>query len=176
MNDETRIQWRAFRHTRWGPAEVVVRRDAIEARVGEAVVELDLTDRRPAAERQAEPWRSVFVAGVPVSLAGRQVATITREAGSPGGLLRRERFVVEGDPGFVLPGLRFTNRALPHLLTLRSDAGVLVTSRRWAGPLNTAVTEWSFVREYDLVPPRVGQQARDEHIALWMAMKEGQRT
>ncbi len=72
--------------------------------------------------------------------------------------------------------MELTTRGLPTLLTLRSDAANLVSSRRWAAPLNMAVTEWSFVREYDLVPPRIARETRPGHIAFWMAMQEAQRT
>lgn len=176
MSDERRFEYRAFRWTRWGPAHVVVRGSTIEATVGESVVGLDLTDRRPALERQADEWRSVFTDGVPVSLGGAHVATITTAPGSPSGLVRRQHHRVTGEPGLVLPGMEFTNRGLPHLVTLRSDAGVLVASRRWATPVNVPVTEWSIVREHDLIPPRVTRAAGPQHIAFWLAMKEALST
>ncbi|MET0467112.1 MAG: hypothetical protein ABWZ87_00065 [Aeromicrobium sp.] len=176
MNEEKQFEWQAFGRARWGPARVMVRDGLIEATVGDAVVQLDVTDRRPAAERQENPWRSAFDAGVPVNLNGTRVATVTTEPGSPGGLVRRKRHTITGDAGFVLPGMRYTGRSLPDLVTLRCDAGVLVASRRWASPINVAVTEWSIVREYDLIAPRVTKLARPEHIALWMALKESQRS
>lgn len=176
MNEEKRFEWRAFRRARWGPAHVVVHGDLIQARVGDAVVELDVADRRPAAERQANQWRSAFDEGVPVTLNGTRVATVTTAQGSPGGLVRRKRHTITGDAAFVLPGMEYTGRSLPDLVTLRCDAGILVASRRWASPINVAVTEWSIVREYDLIAPRVTKLARPEHIALWMALKESQRS
>ncbi|MBC9227167.1 hypothetical protein GL325_12610 [Aeromicrobium sp. 636] len=171
MND-VRYEWRAHRWSRWGPAHLVRRRDSIEVQLGDVVVGIDLTDRRPAAERQADPYRSVFADGVPVTWNGEQVATVTTSSGSRTGLARRQQLAVTGDDRFVLPGLAFTHRGLPFLLTLRSGAGNLVASRRWASPLNMAVTEWSIVREHDLVPPKVAREARPEHIALWLAVKE----
>ncbi|WP_286930943.1 MULTISPECIES: hypothetical protein [Aeromicrobium] len=176
MNEEKRFEWQAFRRARWGPVRVVVRDGLIEATVENAVVELDVTDRRPAAEREANQWRSVFDDGVPVSLNGARVATVTTAQGSPGGLVRRKRHTITGDAGFVLPGMEYTGRSLPDLVTLRCDAGVLVASRRWASPINVAVTEWSIVREYDLIAPRVTKLAAPEHIALWAALKESQRS
>ncbi len=172
MDDEKRHEWRAFRRTRWGPVHTVARRDSIEVTVGEAIVELDLTDRRPAVERQAEPWRSLYDFGVHVRLNGAHVATVTTATVNRSGLVRRARLQVTGEDHFVLPGMEFTHRGLPTLVTLRSDAGNLVASRRWAAPLNMAVVEWSFVREYDLVPPKVSRGTSPEHIALWMAVKE----
>lgn len=172
MTDDGALEYRCFRWTRWGPARVARRGDTIEATVGDATVALDLTDRRPALERQQDRFRSVFLDGVPVEWNGRHVATVTTAAGGPVGLVRRQRHDVTGDGDFVLPGMRFTERALPTLLTLRCDTGTLASSRRWASPLNMAVEEWSYVREHDLVPPRVARTTRDEHIALWLAMRE----
>lgn len=171
MSDEQRYEWRSHRRSSWGPVRLVRRTDAIEVTVGDATVGLDLTDRRTAAERQANPFRDAYDDGVPVTLNGERVATITTE-GQRSGLGRRQRLAVTGDQRFVLPGLQLTHRGLPKLLTLRSDAGVLVASRRWASPLNMAVVEWSFVREHDLVPPRVSGGTRPEHVALWFAVKE----
>ncbi|MFS0886835.1 hypothetical protein [Aeromicrobium sp. 179-A 4D2 NHS] len=163
--------WQAFGRASWGPVRVSRRGDAVVATVGRATVQIDLTDPRPASERQREPWRSPFDAGVPVVVDGTRAGTITRPSGAAG-LVRRRRHDVAGDGALALPGLRFTDRGLPTLLTLRSDRGVLVTSRRWAAPLNMLVTEFSFVREHDLVPPRVSSDATDEHVALWFAMRE----
>lgn len=176
MTEELRYEWRRFGRTHWGPAHVVVRTDAVEATVGEATVALDLADRRPAAERQKDEFRSVFADGVPVSLDGRQVATITRAPGSPAGLIRRSRHEVTGDPSFVPPGLRFTDRGLPQLLTLRSDAGVLVATKRWGAPIDTVLWELSWFTPYGVVAPRVAPDTRPEHVALWLAMREAQRS
>lgn len=171
MSDEQRYAWRSYRRTRWGPARLVRRVDSIEVTVGEATVGIDLTDRRPAAERQANAFRDLYDDGVPVTLNGRRVATVTTR-GASSGLVRRQRLAVTGDAPFVLPGMELTHRGLPRLLTLRAETGTLVASRRWAAPLNMAVVEWSFVREHDLIPPRVTRAARPEHIALWLAVKE----
>lgn len=171
MSVEVQDRWRAYRWTRWGPATTVRRRNSVEVTVGDAVVEIDLTDHRPAAEIHADPWRSVYDDGVAVAWDGRHVATITT-ATDRSGVGRRARLAVTGDERFVLPDLGFTHRALPKLVTLHGDGRDLVASRRWASPLNMAVVEWSYVREHDLVPPRVAADARAEHIALWLAVKE----
>ena len=175
MTSELRYEWRRFGRTHWGPAHVIVRADEVEATVGDRTVSLDLTDRRSASERQQEPFRSVFRDGVPVRLDGREVATVTDEPGSVG-LLRRGRQSVTGDPSFVLPGLRITHRALPALVTLRSDAGTLVTTRRWGAPLDMLLWELSWFRTEGVVPPRVAPDTRPEHVALWLAMRETHRS
>lgn len=172
MADEVLNEGTSFRRSSWGPVRTISRRRSIEVRVGDAVIELGLDDHRPALERQAEPWRSVFEFGVPVLLAGEHVATVTE--GHPGGssLLRRSRYDVTGDDAFVLPGMVVTQRSLPKLLTLRCDAGVLVSSRRWATPVNTAVRDWAMIRDTETIPPRVTADTRPEHIALWMALSQ----
>lgn len=174
-SDELRYEWRRFGRTHWGPAHVVVRAHEIEATVGGATVTLDLTDRRSAQERQKSPFGSRFLDGIPVSLDGREVATVAKKPGSPMGLLRRSRKQVTGDPSFVLPGMEFTDRGLPHLLTLRSDAGTLVSTRRWGAPLDTLLWELSSVGRYGVVPPRVARAAAPEHVALWLAVREATR-
>lgn len=174
MTDEASDTQRFFRWTRWGPVHISWRRDSIAATVGDVTVTMDTTDRRPTREQQQHPFHDLFADGVPIALDGRHVATVTSVPKGPVGLVRRQRHEITGDPGFVLPGMHFTNRALPTLLTLRCDAGTLVSSRRWASPLNMAVAEWSLVREYDVVPPRVARDTRPEHIALWMVMSQKQ--
>ncbi|GAA3536726.1 hypothetical protein AFL01nite_11310 [Aeromicrobium flavum] len=165
---------RFFRWTRWGPVHIARRRDAIDATIGDVTVTMDITDRRPVREQQESRFHDLFADGVPIALNGRQVATVSSVPNGPVGLLRRQRHEITGDPSFVLPGMHFTNRALPTLLTLRCDAGTLVSSRRWASPINMAVAEWSFVREYDIIAPRVARDTRPEHIALWMVMSQKQ--
>lgn len=176
MSEKPRYEWRHFGRTHWGPAHVVAQAESVEATVGGATVTLDLADRRPAAERRRDEFRSVFSDGVPVSLDGRQVATITRAPGSPSGLVRRSRHDLTGDPSFVLPGLRFTDRGLPQLLTLRSDTGVLVSTKRWGAPVDTVLWELSWFRPYGVIAPRVARDTRPEHVALWLAMREAQRS
>lgn len=176
MSEQLRYEWRRYGRTHWGPAHVVVCADGAEATVGGTTVALDLTDRRPARVRQQEPFRSRFADGVPVSLDGRHVATVTKDASGPMGLVRRSRSAVTGDPSFVLPGMRFTDRGLPALLTLRSDTGVLVATRRWGAPLDTLLWELSWLRAEGVVPPRVARGTRPEHVALWLAMREALRT
>lgn len=176
MSNELRYEWRGFGRTHWGPAHVVVRVGSVEATVGGATVRLDLTDRRPAREQQEQPFRSVFLDGVPVELDGRQVATVTTTPGGPLGLLRRGRQSVTGDPSFVLPGMRVTHRGLPELLTLTSDAGTLVSTRRWGAPLDTMLWELSWFRAHGVVPPRVARGTAPEHVALWLALRETHRS
>ena len=175
VSDQVRYEWEGFGRTHWGPATVVVRVNSVEATVGGSTVVLDLTDRRPARERQEQPFRSVFLDGVPVELDGRRVATVSHESGGALGLVRRSREQVTGDASFVLPGLRVTHRGLPLLVTLRCDAGTLVTSRRWGAPLDTLLWELSWFRSHGVVAPKVARDTRPEHVALWLAMREALR-
>lgn len=158
-----------FRRTSWGPATVELDGARVRASVGEAVVELDRTDRRTLAAQRAEPWRRPEVDGVPVLLGGERVATLTEER--PGGIVRRASMRVTGDAAFAGAGLELRYRVLPFALTLRSGEGVLVATRGWAAPIDVLVSEYSLVRDHDLVPPRVGRAATDEHIALWLAVR-----
>jgi hypothetical protein len=158
-----------FRFASWGPVTVELDRARVRASVGEAVVELDRTDRRSLAEQQAEPWRRPEAAGVPVLLGGERVATLTDDRA--GGIVRRASMRVTSDAACSGGELELTYRVLPFALTLRSEEGVLVATRSWAAPLDALVSEYSIVREHDLVPPRVARGARDEHIALWLAVR-----
>lgn len=166
---------RLHRWTRWGPAAVRRLDTGVEAVVGDQTVELDVTNRGLIYEQTSRPLRLGFYAcleiGVLVRWNGEDVATIRHTEPRRLGLARRSRYAVVGDDRFVVPGMQLTERAIPPLLTLRADSGVLVSSRRWAEPLNIAVTEWSFVREDDVVPPRVRGGTRPEHVALWMAVR-----
>jgi hypothetical protein len=159
-----------FRRASWGPATVELDGARVRARVGRAVVELDRTDRRSLAEQRAEPWRRPEVDGVPVLVGGERVATLSEER-AEGGIVRRASMRVTGDAAFAGSGLELTYRVLPFALTLRSADGVLVATRGWAAPVNVLVSEYSLVRDHDLVPPRVARAARDEHIALWLAVR-----
>jgi hypothetical protein len=174
VTDEVSHTQRFFRWTSWGPVHIARRRDGIDATVGDVTVTMDTTDRRPVREQQENRFHDLFAGGVPIALDGRHVATVTSTPKSSVGLVRRQRHEITGDPDFVLPGMHFTNRALPALLTLRCDAGTLVSSRRWASPVNMAATEWAFGREYDVIAPRVARATRPEHIALWMVMSQKQ--
>lgn len=177
MSDDVRFEKTSHRRIWWGPAHTVSRRHTIEVTVGDRSVELDMTDRRSAVERQADKsWWDPFAAGVLVRLDGDQVATVSYAEPRRAGLIRRTRLRVDGDDRFVPAGMEFTHRALPMLLTLRDDSGTLAASRRWAGPLNTALVEWLMFREYDLIPPRVDRRTRPEHIAFWLAMRQARTT
>jgi len=163
--------WTSFRWTRWGPVQLVLGLHAVEARVGDAVVQVDLTDTRPAGER-GNAFESAYDRGAPLSVNGSPVGTIARDKDGPAGIIRRSRHLLVAGAPLDQPGLRLTDRGLPDLLTLRDDQGVLVASRRWASPVNMAINEWSFVREHDAVPPRVSKRALPEHVALWFAVRE----
>jgi hypothetical protein len=176
LSDDDRYEWSGFRRKSWGPVSVVARANSVEATVGGRTVVLDLTDRRPAQERQRSPIATPFRDGVPVELDGRQVAIVRRDPKSPLGLfLRRARFEISGDADFVLPGMRFTDRGWPVLLTLRSDAGTMVSSNRWTAPWNDFAWVYALPGQSGFGAPRVAPGTRPEHVALWLAMKETRR-
>lgn len=176
MSDKVRYEWSGFRRRWWGPVHVVVRMNSIEATVGDATVTLDLTDRRPADERRDRPMPAPFREGVPVDLDGQHVGIIKNEPGSPLGLFfRRARKNVTGDESFVPSGMRFTLRGLPVFLTLRTDAGALVSTRRWGAPLDDFTWHYSLPGRFGVVSPRVARGTRPEHVAFWFAMRESVR-
>lgn len=165
-------RWKAFRRAAWGPARYVLDKPRIEVRVREQLVALDLGDPRPALDRQADrDFVAPLSVGVAVEWNGRRVATLRSPAGSSMGIVRRSRIEIVGDDDFVTPGMEFTSRALPSLLTLRDEQGTLVASRRWAEPINMAVINFSIVYDREVFAPRVSRRTRDEHIALWLALK-----
>lgn len=155
---------------------VVVRRDSVEATVGGTTVALDLTDRRPRQERGDDRGVLPFREGVPVGLDGRQVAVVKSDPASPTGLFwRRARQQISGDPSFVLPGMRLTGRGLPTLLTLRSDADVMVSTRRWSAWWADLAWNYSLPGGTRGMAPRVTRDTRPEHVAFWFAMRETHR-
>lgn len=167
---QPRTEWRLFRRAPWGPATVELDGARVRASVGDAVVELDRADRRSLAAQRAEPWRRPEADGVPVLLGGERVATLVDEH-DRGGVLRHASMRVTGDAALVGTGLELCYRVLPFALTLRSERGDLVATRAWSAPLNALVSEYSLVRDHDLVPPRVSREASDAHIALWLAVR-----
>lgn len=160
------------RRARWGPVHVARFSSQIGVKVGEVDLMLDLTDLRPVVERQANPYVSPFIGGVPILLAGEQVATVTAQPRGLSGLVRRERYDVTGDHPMVLPGLHLMARDLPSLLTLRTDERRLIATRRLAEPIDFVLHDWLMLVDRDLVPPRVARHATLEHVALWFAMVE----
>lgn len=176
MSDRVRYEWRGFGRRWWGPVHVVVRMNSVEATVGESTVTLDLTDRRPADVRRDRPMPAPFREGVPVAVNGQQVGIVENEPRSPLGLfVRRARKSVTGDGSFVLSGMRFTLRGLPVFLTLRTDSGALVSTRRWGAPLDDFTWHYSLPGRFGVVPPRVARGTRPEHVAFWFAMRENVR-
>ncbi len=160
----------AHRHAQWGPVHVARFTNQVGVKVDDVDLMLDLTDVRPAAERRAQPYASPFVLGVPVLLAGEQVATVTVQSRGLSGLVRRERHDVTGDHAMVLPGLHLMARDVPSMLTLRTDDRRLIATRRMTKPIDFVLHDWLTVVDRDLVPPRVSKHATPEHLALWFAM------
>ncbi|ERG63037.1 hypothetical protein L332_00995 [Agrococcus pavilionensis RW1] len=167
---QPRTEWRMFRRAAWGPATVELDGARVRATVRDAVIELDRTDRRSLDEQRAQPWRRPEADGVPVLLHGERVGTLV-EDDAGGGIVRRASMRVTGDAALIGAGLELTYRVLPFALALRSHGRALVATRAWAAPLDALVSEYSIVREHDVVPPRVRSGASDEHIALWLAVR-----
>lgn len=176
MGDTVQDEWTGFRRTSWGPVHLRVRRGSVEATVGDATVALDVTDRRSGAEQRANPFHDPFAVGVPVTVNGRQLATVIQGPPRTAGLfLRRARYEVTGDESFVLPQMRFTHRLLPSLVTLRSEAGTLVATRPWTALYEDFAWHYSFPGGNGLMAPRVAPGTRPEHVAFWFAMRQVKR-
>lgn len=173
MSQPDVVEHTHHRKTHWGPVTRLQHGLGAEAGVGDEHVEIKLPYRSPA-QRNAGPTPQPFKEGVPVLWNGEQVATVRDTRPSRSGLGRRARFEVVGDARFVLPGMSFSERTLPEMLTLSYDGGALVATQRWAAPLNVIGTE--FLSFWDApIPPRVPRGTRPEHIALWFAMRSIQR-